>query len=123
MFKKITTTVVRAFLCLKNFKKDTIKSIAEETISHQIARYKEPTIYQRKIGEGQKRSIRSRELSILSELSFAEIKLEWLKRSRQLLAVVLFLFMNHYTNAQAKTLIYGLKSFKSTELTDRHGKT
>ena len=90
MIQKITAIAVRAWLCLKNFRKESIKRIAADAISDQITRHQAPIIFSKKIARGQKRSIRSRELSLLAELSFAEIKLEWIKRSKEITIILLF---------------------------------
>jgi len=107
MIKKITAKAVRVLLCLKNFRTDSVKRIAEDTIAHQIARYQTPPIFQERIGKGQKRSKQSRELSLLAELSFAEIKLEWLKRSKEISIFLLLLLCTYIMPAQAQKLVKG----------------
>ncbi|WP_029283670.1 thioredoxin domain-containing protein [Pedobacter sp. R20-19] len=100
MIKKITASAVRALLCLKTFRSDSVKRIAEDTIAEQIARYQTPPILKEKIGKGKGRSMQSRELSLMAELSFAEIKLEWLKRSKEISILLLFLLGNISAHAQ-----------------------
>lgn len=109
MIKKITAIAVRALLCLKNFRKEGIKRIAEDTITHQIARHQAPVIFSKKINKGQKDALRSRELRLLVELSFAEIKLEWLKRSKEISVALLFLLCCFAVPAKAQSIAAEIK--------------
>ena len=89
MIKKITAVAVRGFLCLKNFNKETVKRIAEDAITDQIARHQEPPVLQEKIAKGRAERIRAFNLGLRAEIAFAQIKLEQFNKTRCLVIILL----------------------------------